>query len=210
MGLLRNFIRIGRRSAARVMAVAVLGLAFGLPTSARAGMITYTFTATGSGRLGANAFTDASFAITSTADTNQVTSTGEGFSVPDLTATIFVSGVGTATFTNPTTNIDNQPLGRAGISDSVPGTALLFEDNPAFLTYDLTTPIGPLTGSPSFNSGVHFATTAGDFSLRDVSTSTFRATTARAVPEPSSLALLGFGTAILAGWRRRKCGHALA
>jgi hypothetical protein len=206
MGVFTNFIKIGRRSAATVMVSTVLSLALGLPTSARAGMITYTFTATGNGTLGANAFTDASFAITCTADTNQVTSTGEGFSVADLTATVSVAGLGIATFITPTTNIDNQGLGRAGISDSVPGVALLFEDNPAFLTYDLTTPIGPLTGSPSFNFGVHFATTAGDFTLTDVSTATFQAT-AQSVPEPSSLVLLGFGTATLAGWLWRKRRH---
>jgi hypothetical protein len=192
------------------MAAAVLGLAFGLPAPAGAETITYTFTATGSGSLGANTFTDATFAITSTADTSQIASTGEGFSAPDLTTTISVSGLGTAMFTDPTTDIDNQGLGKVGISDSVPGVALLFESNDAFLSYDLATPIGPLTGSTDFNSGVHFVTTAGDFSLTDVSTATFRAITAQAVPEPSSLSLFGVGTAILGGWLWRKRRHVLA
>ena len=207
MGMFRESTTLGRLSPA--LTVAVLGLAFGLPTSARAGMITYAFTATGSGTLGANAFTDASFTITSTADTSHVASTGEGFSVPDLTATVSVSGLGAATFTDPTTTIDNQGLGKVGISDSVPGVALLFEDNAAFVTYDLTTPIGPLTGSSDFNSGVNFATTAGDFSLTNVSTATFQATT-RSVPEPSSLAVLAIGFVILEGWLRRQRRRVLA
>jgi hypothetical protein len=56
-----------------------------------------------------------------------------------LTATIVESGPGTATFTDPTTSIDEPSLGRAGLSDSVPGVALLFEDDTAFTSCDLET-----------------------------------------------------------------------
>jgi hypothetical protein len=187
----------------------VLGLPFGLPTAARATLLTYTFTAIGSGSLGANTFSNASFTITTTADTNQVTSLGGSIVVPDLTATVCVSGFETATFTFATKNVDNQGLSRAGLSGEF-FPAILFEDNAAFSTYDLTTPIGPLTGPPSFNSGANFPTTAGNFSLRAVSDVTFEATTAQAAPEPSLLALLGIGTATLAGWRWCKHRRALA
>jgi MYXO-CTERM domain-containing protein len=115
-----------------------------------------------------------------------------------------VSGLGTATFTIPTTDTDNQPLSRVGTGDPNQNLAILFEDNPAFATYDLSTSIGPLSGPPAFNSGAHFATTSGDFVLDTISGNvTFQAQVA---PEPSGLALAGVGLAGLLGygWRRRK------
>jgi hypothetical protein len=176
---------------------------------ARAAPVTYEFTATGSGSLGASTFTNAAFTLTSTADTSQVTSSGGVFEVPDLTATVSVAGLGTATFTTPTINVDNQPLARAGFSDPIQNLAILFVDNSAFAGYDLTTSIGPLSGPPTINPGSAFATTAGNFVLDSVSPATFQATV-QAAPEPSALALFGLGAAGLAGWRWRKRRHAPA
>jgi hypothetical protein len=102
---------------------------------ARADLITYTFSGTATGSLGANRFTDASFTLTSTADTTQVMGSGGIFVVPDLTATVSVAGLGTADFTIPTTNVDNQNLARVGLSDPGQNLAILFEDNPAFANY---------------------------------------------------------------------------
>jgi hypothetical protein len=186
-----------------VVLAALVGLVgFG---EARADPITYTFTGTASGSLGANAFTNASFTIVSTADTSQVTMTGPGiFHIPDLTATVSVAGLGTAAFTIPTINVSNQNLPGAGFSAPDQDLAILFELNQAFASYDLTTSIGPLSGPPEFNSGFHFATTSGDFVLNSVSGDVTFTAQASPAPEPSALALFGLGAAALAGWRWRQ------
>src|SRR5262249_46820073 len=71
--------------------------------SAWARPITYTFTGTGSGSLGANSFTAAAFTITALADTSQVVVRNPFFTyVPTSSATIDVSGIGSANFTGST------------------------------------------------------------------------------------------------------------
>src|SRR5262245_37704814 len=179
----------------------VLGALIGLVAfgKAQAEPITYTFSATGSGSLGPNPFSNASVTLTATSDSSMVTMEEPGlFVVPNLTATVSVSGLGAAAFTIPTSTFDNQATSAAGIN----GLSFVFPDildllNPALATYDLTTSIGPLTGPALFNPGRRFPTTSGDFVLNSVSSNvTFQAIL---VPEPSSLALLGLGTAALAG-----------
>ncbi len=187
--------------------IAGLVLTLGAVTPARAELITYTFSGTGSGSLGSQSFTDTLFTITSTADTSQVTNSSPGiFRVPDLTANVTVSGIGTGTFTITTINVSNQNVSRVGISDPNQNMAILFVDNPAVATYDLTTAIGPLTGPTAFNPGATFATTAGDFSLTVVPSATFQATVGQAIPEPATLTLIGIGALGLLGhaWRRKK------
>jgi hypothetical protein len=158
--------------------------------------VIYTLSSVGSGRLGTNSFFSAPFTITSTADTSQITHPLTGiFRVPDITATVFVSGIGTATFTIPTINVVNQHntagTPGVGISDPGQGLAILFAfGNPALASYDLSTSLGPITGTPGFNNFASFGTTAGDFLLSSASTVTFQAIV---VPEPSIPGLLGFG-----------------
>ena len=84
--------------------------------TAQATPITYTFSGVGTGNLGGNPFNNASFTITSTADSSQIANPSSGlFRVSDLTATIFVSGIGNGTFNISTVNVDNQGLSRAGV-----------------------------------------------------------------------------------------------
>jgi hypothetical protein len=148
----------------------------------------YTFTGTGSGSFGADQFSDASFSITSIADTGNIQETSGIFKVPDSVATVWVSGLGSATFTVPTINVGNTVVGRVGISGSI--MAILFNGDPAFASYDLSSPIGPVTGIPIFNPGLGFSTTSGNFLFTSVSSVTFQA---EVVPEPSVVALLGVG-----------------
>jgi hypothetical protein len=159
--------------------------------------ITYEFSATGNGSLGGQPFNNANFTITSTADTYNVTLSAPGiFRVDTDTAVVSVAGIGSGAFSNLTVNVDNQNLGGVGVSDFEQDAAILFVDHDAFLSYDLTTSIGPLSGPPAFNPGFNFPTSNGDFSLTSVSEVTFRAT---AVPEPASAILLGAAGLIIAG-----------
>jgi hypothetical protein len=90
----------------------------------------------------------------------------------------------------------NQSL--AGISDSTRGFAILFVTDPAFATYDLSTPVGPVPGSAFVSHGIAFPTSAGDLVLSSAESGTFQAVV-QPVPEPGSLALLLIATATVAG-----------
>jgi hypothetical protein len=187
-------------------AVACLCSGF-LTGTGRAGLITYTETATGSGSLGGTAFTDAMVTVTGTGDTANVTTDGFGNVENVITVTVTVAGVGTGTFTNSTRVFDNQ-FNAAAFEDTAIGADILGTFSvPPFDTYDLKTAIGPITNTAdNFGFGFTFPTTDGNFILNSVvnNTSTFEATTG--TPEPASLTLVGLGVAGIAGygWRRRR------
>ncbi len=169
----------------------------------QAAQATYTLSTVASGHLGLQSFTLAHVTITSTADTSQITNPAPGiFRVPDITATVFVSDIGTATFTIPTINVANQNIPAVGFSAPNQNLAILFADNnPAFHSYDLSTSFGPLAGTPGYNSGISFMTSAGLFSLNYASDVTFQAVV---VPEPSIPALVGLVLMCVVsrfGWR---------
>ena len=177
--------------------------------TAQATPITYIISAVGSGSLGGNSFSDVSFTITAAADTSQIFTNSPGIlQVPDLSATISISGLGTATF-NGTTNFVNQNEGGIGITGGSssargPGADILALENDAFDTYDLSSSIGPFSGSADYNPGFDFGTTAGNFVLNSVpgDTATFQATL-QTVPEPATISLVGLGALALAIRRKR-------
>jgi hypothetical protein len=111
-----------------------------------------------------------------------MTSDGRFFTLQNTAAAVFVSGIGTGTFTIPTVEFYNHVIAAVGISYPYNGDIVDVLSS-AFTTYDLSTPIGPTGGNPYINAGEEFATTAGLFKLTSVSEVTFQA-----VPEPSGLA----------------------
>ena len=189
-----------RRCAAGAIGMCLMaGMARGTP-------IIYQETATATGSLNGSGFSNAMVTLTAATDTTTITQNGSIFSAPNLTLTGTISGFGGSfTFTDATLTVDNQGVSRAGFGDFSNNLAILFVGAAPFATYDLTTSIGPISGTPVFNPGTAFATTAGNFILNSVSTASFQATLGpAAVPEPATIVSAGLATALCLGYARRR------
>ena len=159
--------------------------------TARADTIDYIFSGIASGNVNGTAFSNASFTIDLTGDTNTV------FNPPFFSsifenlgaATISLAGFGSGVFTTPHGVFDNQGVPVAGFSHVNAGQISADEldiSNSAFATYDLTTAIGPLSVSLATLSLSNDPTTIGTVTFSTASNLSFQATTAAAVPEPAT------------------------
>ncbi len=183
-----------------------LALAAGLCFSVaqlQASPITYTLSSDASGTLGGMSFTDALVTITLIGDTANVVPGPVPFTdvVENTgTATVDVSGIGTATFTDSVgiidTLTDTSIFGVPAVLmlDLTTWTGLLLETGSTFTTYGLTNSIWPVSGAGGVASGSHvtpdFATTDGDLTWtvgQSLGTATF---TAVATPEQSGVIVL--------------------
>ena len=191
-----------RRKCVAVSVFVLLGC-FG---RAEAGPITYTETVTGSGSLGGTAFQDALITIVGTADTSNVTMPRSGLFTVLTATTVTVATVGSATFTDIIQAVDNQGNILAGFGDDTNNLFVAGNHNSAFATYDLKSPIAPTSGTADINPGETFATSVGTLEIDSTSSDgTFSASTTQAVPEPTSMVMLGigaFGLMRFAGRRR--------
>jgi hypothetical protein len=187
-----------------------LGLALGavlvaaLPSAAGAAPITYTEQAIASGSLGSLDFSDTLVTITVTADTSGASgSSGLAFNTGQ--ASVTVGSAGAAAFLDPLTAYVFGGAGSTilGITDGALFADLLDTSLPGGLAYDLTTAIGPLSGTSLFSPAAFFATSAGDLNLLSAGGSTFSADIP-AVPEPASLALFGCAAAVLVVLRSKR------
>lgn len=178
---------------------------------ATAGSLTYTEQGNLSGSLGGTPFTNALVTFTVAGTPSSIHSSGDQFWDVFLggSATVAIAGIpGTATITNVAevaawqcTSSCVDPAAGIGF-DSGGVYMVLITLNPLFGTYDLTTPIGPLSGD-AVGTAPNLDTDKGLFVIShyDGGTSTFTASTD--TPEPGSLGLLAGAAALLLAAGRR-------
>ena len=198
------------------------------PAPSHAEPIIYTTATIASGTLGGAAFSNTLVTVTLTGDTADVFAP-DPVNLPGVfgnigTATLSITGLGTATFNDPNgyaAVLFQQPFppeipfpgfaifeGLNAANDQGTGIFGLFDASLA--GYDLQSPFGPLTGTgvgvatnPD-GTPVAFSTTAGDLRLAGGGNPVTLTVTVPAVPEPPSLALFGLIAVAAAVARHRR------
>jgi hypothetical protein len=176
------------------------------PSVARAQSITSVFQGTGSGTIGAVAFTDADFVITTNADTANVQSFADGWFLVDDFASIAINGVGSAAFSVSMIVFVHNANSIVGFNqDSVFDILDLLCDIDCS-TWDMTTSFGPVfDSSPSaINNFVDVGTTLGLLTMNSAASVTYQATV---VPEPRMASQLCVGLIGLTIAQRRRRVH---
>jgi hypothetical protein len=186
---------------------AVLAAALLMPLAASAVPITYIYSGTATGSLGANSFAGASFVITAQADTSAV----GGWCCSNAqnthaSATISVGSLGTVSFSLPTHTwiAENCCM---GFGENLGSNYVTLSSAPALLNvgYGLATNIGPiLATAETHGQFVNVATSGGALTISQLGDVSFQAITS-AVPEASASLLMALGLAgVGLAARRRK------
>jgi hypothetical protein len=167
-------------------------------SSASATIVDFTLTETGSGTIGGTPFSNAAFTIGGQFNTlNSRPFVLDVSITPDDFTFISISGVGLFEFTTPVAFVDNFIAAFVQLRFTETVTPLLTAIGPVsvFGIWDMRSPLGPVTvtGNLLHWSQAPVETSGGVLVLNDESQPiTFQAVLANA-PEPSSVALVGFG-----------------
>ncbi len=119
---------------------------------ALADTITFSHVGTGSGTLNGVGFGPVEVRLTGVSDTANRQSLGFGWWIDHTTSTVEIQGVGTFGFTVGTRTFVNNSGNLVGFSRAGGFGNDLFNgpSNPAFGTWDMLSPIGPIVGNGSF------------------------------------------------------------
>ena len=206
---MRETKRITRRMVrAGILALAAVG-AFSA-ARVQAQPITFQFSGFATGDLNGAPFASTEFLVTIGADISNL-DLSLGADRPryvNLTGTVLLNGIGVATFSDPLYVFDNQPGSTLGFGNPV-NFDLIDLTDPAFATYGLTTPIGPVTNFLVYQNAqfTDVATSLGPLTFGSVLDPTVQALTSTpaVVPEPATVTLLagGLGVVGMIGVRRR-------
>lgn len=191
----------------RIFRIVALLVAFA--GGAHAAPITFVHSGTGSGFIGATNFTSAAFTIIAVGDTNDRVSIkmdptdDDGYSIEHLSASISIAGVGVFQFVTGTRTFVNNSQGVVGFSHYPRGDDLFNGPiDSAFLTWDMLSPIGPISGGGNLLQWDFPDVLTDGGVLRFFDDSNTNATFT-AIPEPASGLLAAAGLLGIAVVRRR-------
>jgi hypothetical protein len=195
----------------------ILWAAIAVAGTAAASPITFTISTSGSGTLGALAFTDATLIFTAVTDTTFILNgpivvgdAGNQTSAPAATDTVTILGLNTWTMSDPTFFYDDRTMGVLGFEDLDEGIDTILNvldiSGTPFSTYDLKSSLGPISDPLVFGSGNFTGPTSGgtlSFTTNSTNASFQAVTTSSSVPEPGTLGLILIGALGLRALRSR-------
>ena len=191
-----------------MLRVSLLLVALASALAASAAPLRYTLSGSGPVTLDGSS-TTGPWSLSVLADSTSATSAGAGFySLGRVSPTVTVAGVADVITTPVSLNLSQTidtdggfPLPSVGFQNGTLALPWVYMGNASLASYDLRSPIGPLTGpSALIGTGSQTLNTArGTFNIASATGLSFSVTP---VPEPASLVVLGLGT--VAALRRRR------
>lgn len=169
--------------------------------------ITFIYSSTGSGSIGATSFTNAAFTVTGIGDTANRIEGALSYGLYHDTTTINITGVGQFNITTPISSFTPKTGTFAGFGRDGPGNLFHFT-NGAVTGYDMLTSLGPLSGSGQLLGWAAtplVTTSGGDLVFNNASSlaATYQVIVDNSgIPEPSTWALAAMGIVVALRMRR--------